>query len=134
MAARHDPGFVRHARSKWAKGRVVTANFEDAQVLLFLLRQDVTENAALFAFEILASGAKFVEHATRHKSGCGQLGSRVLELLPCGLAMILEDADVLEAGVALQVLKPRSGQTQKLFRLCVARIPEMSIVARIFEQ
>ena len=53
---------------------------------------------------------------------------------PARLAVILENADVLEAAVALQILNPLRGQTQKLFDLNVAGIPDMAIVARIFQQ
>jgi hypothetical protein len=48
--------------------------------------------------------------------------------------VILENADVLEAAVALQILNAQRGQTQKLFDFGVARIPEMAVVARIFQQ
>jgi len=48
--------------------------------------------------------------------------------------VILEHADVLEPAVALQILNPQRGQTQKLFDFGVARVPEMAAVARIFDQ
>src|ERR1035441_11091229 len=106
MAAGHNPGFVRDARSIGAEGHIVSASFYDAQVLTFLLRQNVAEDSALFAFEIVASGAEFVEDAARHEGGRGQLGCGVLEFLSGFLAMILENADVLEPAVALQILNP----------------------------
>ena len=40
----------------------------------------------------------------------------------------------LKPAVALQILNPQRGQTQELFDFDVARIPEMAVVARIFEQ
>ena len=48
--------------------------------------------------------------------------------------MILENADVLEPAVALQILNSLRGQAQKLLDFEVARIPEMAVVAGIFEQ
>src|ERR1019366_2580302 len=134
MAAGHNPGFVRDARSIGAEGHIVSASFYDAQVLTFLLRQNVAEDAALFAFEIVASGAEFVEDAARHEGGRGQLGCGVLEFLSGFLAMILENADVLEPAVALQILNPLRGQAQELFDFEIARIPEMAVVAGIFDQ
>src|ERR1019366_3476137 len=129
MAAGHNPGFVRDARSIGAEGHVVSANFEDAQALTLLLRQNVAEDAALFALVIVASSAEFVEDAARHENGCGQLGSGVVEFLSGSLAVILENADVLEPAVALQILNPQRGQTQELFDFDVARIPDMAVVA-----
>ena len=134
MAAGHNPGFVRDARSIGAEGQVVSANFDDAQVLTLLLRQNVAEHAALFRLEIVASGAEFVEDAARHEGGCGQLGSGMLKFLPRSFAVILENTDVLEAAVALQILNPQRGQTQELFDLDVADIPDVAIVAGIFDQ
>src|SRR5260370_20374754 len=134
MAARHDPGLVRDTRSIRAEGHVVSSRFDDTQVLTLLLRENVAEDAALFALEVLASGAEFVEHTARNKNGCRQLGSGVVEFLPGCLAVILENADVLESAIALQILNPLRGQTQALFNLDVTRIPDMAIVAGIFQQ
>src|SRR6266852_6695233 len=134
MAARHDPGFVRDARSIRAEGHVVSSRLDDAQVLALLLRQNVAEDAALFGLEVLASGAEFVKDTAWHKNGCRQLRSGVVKFLSRGLAVILENADVLEAAVALQILNPLRRQTQELFDLGVAGIPDMAIVARIFPQ
>jgi hypothetical protein len=58
----------------------------------------------------------------------------MFELLTGSLAVILENADVLEARVALQILKPERGQAQKLFHFGVAGIPEMTVVTGIFQQ
>src|SRR6202795_902251 len=134
MAARHDPGLVRDTRSIRAEGHVVSASFDDAQVLTLFLRENVAEDAALFALEVLASGAEFVEHAARHKNGCRQLGSGVVEFLSRGLAVILENADVLESAISLQILNPLRGQTQELFDLDVTGIPDMAIVTGILQQ
>ena len=98
------------------------------------MRQNVAEDAALLALEVLASGAEFVEHTARHKNGCRQLGSGVVEFLPGCLAVILENADVLESAIALQILNPLRGQTQELLDLDVTGIPDMAIVAGIFQQ
>src|ERR1700675_759715 len=134
MAARHNRRFIRDARSIRAEGHVVSASFDDAQVLTLFLRENVAEDAALFALEVLASGAEFVEHTARHKNGCRQLGSGVVEFLSRGLAVILENADVLESAISLQILNPLRGQTQELFDLDVTDIPDMAIVAGIFQQ
>src|SRR5216683_133293 len=134
MAARHDPGLVRDAWSIRAEGHVVSSRFDDAQVLTLLLRQNVAEDAALFALEVLASGAEFVADAARHENSCRQLGSGVVEFLSRGLAVILENADVLESAIALQILNPLRGQTQELFHLDVTGIPDMAIVAGILQQ
>src|SRR6266446_1194757 len=134
MAARHDPGLVRDARSVGAESHVVSSRFHDTQVLTFFLRQNVAEDAALFALEVFASGAKFVEDAAWHKNGCRQLGSGVVEFLPGCLAVILENADVLESAVALQILNPQRGQAQELFDFDVGGIPDMAVVAGIFQQ
>src|SRR6266446_7902881 len=134
MAARHDPGLVRDARSIRAEGHVVSSRFDDAQVLTLLLRQNVAEDAALFALEVFASGTKFVEDAAWHENSCSQLGSGVVEFLPGCLAVILENADVLESAIALQILNAQRGQTQELFDFDVAGIPDMTVVAGIFQQ
>src|SRR3984885_3614286 len=134
MAARHDPGFIRHARSKRAKRHVISTSLDDAQPLPLLLRQNVAEDAALFALVIVAPGTQFVENAARHKRGRGQLRSGVIKLLSRSRAMVLENADVLKAAVPLQVLYARRGQTQKLLHLGVAPIPQMAVVARILQQ
>ena len=49
-------------------------------------------------------------------------------------AVIFENADVLEAGVALQILNAQRGQTQKLFHFGVARIPEMAVMTWVLQQ
>src|SRR4029077_4098158 len=134
MAARHNPGFIGDARSIGAEGYVVSAIFDDAQGLILLLGQNVAENATLFALEIVACGTEFVENAAWHKNSCGQLRSGVVEFLSRGVAVILENADVLEPAIALQILNPLRGQTQELFDLDVTGIPDVAIVAGIFQQ
>src|SRR6202140_2308397 len=134
MAARHNPGCIRNARRVRAEGPVVAARLHDTQVLTLLLGQNVAEDAALFALEVLASGAKFVEDAAGHEKSCLQLGRGGVEFLSRSLAVILENADVLESAIALQILNPLRGQTQELFDLDVTGIPDMAIVAGIFQQ
>src|SRR5580698_6703743 len=134
MAARHDPGFIGDARRIGTEGRIVSANFNDAQALTLLLRQYVAKNAAFFALVIIARGSEFVEHASRYESGRSELESRMVELLPCSLAVIFENADVFEAAVAFQILKPLRGQTQKLFDFGITRIPQVTVMTWIFEQ
>ena len=58
----------------------------------------------------------------------------MFEVLAGCFAVILENADVLEPAVALQILNSHRGQSQELFDFEVARIPEVGVVARIFEQ
>ena len=53
---------------------------------------------------------------------------------PAFATVILEDADVLEALIALQVLNALRRQPQKLPDLDVARIPELAVVFGIFDQ
>src|ERR1039457_6541957 len=109
MAARHNPGFIRRARGLGGEGHLGSRGFPDAQVLPLLLRQNVAEDAALFTLEIVASGAELVKDAARHESGCRELRGRVLEFLAGSLAVVLENADVLEAAVALQILNSQRG-------------------------
>src|SRR5260370_36068506 len=120
VGARHDAGLVREGRSIRAEGHVVSSSFNDAQVLTFLLRQNVAEDAALFALEVLASGAEFVKDTAWHKNGRRQLGIRLVEFLSGCLAVFLDNADVLDAAVALQIMNPMRGQTQILFDLEVS--------------
>src|SRR5580698_3016030 len=134
MAARHDPGFIRYPRSIRTERHVVSANFDDAQVLPLLLRQNVAEHTALLALVIVASSPEFIQHAPWHKRGRGQLRSRMVEFLSRSLAVILENADVLKAAVTFQILNPQRSQPQKLLHLEVAGVPEMAVVPRIFQQ
>src|SRR5580658_5268749 len=62
VAARDDPRFIRYPRSIRAERRIVSAKFDDAQTLAFLLRQNIAEHATLFALVIIARSPKFVEH------------------------------------------------------------------------
>src|SRR6202050_3208503 len=107
MAARHDPGFIRHARSKRAKRHVISTSLDDAPPLPPLLRPQVAESRPPFFFVLIAPGTQFVENAARHKRGRGQLRSGVIKLLSRSRAMVLENADVLKAAVPLQVLYAR---------------------------
>ena len=134
MGARQDPGFVGHARRVRAQRDEVAAQLDHAQVLLHFLRNDVAENAALLLLEVFAAGAQFVEHAAGHESGRGQLRSGMLELLSGAGSVILEDADVLEAPIALQVLNALRGQQQELFDLGVAGVPQLAVMRGIFHQ
>src|SRR5258705_11292470 len=58
----------------------------------------------------------------------------MLKLLARAPPLILEDADVLEAAVALQILDSLRDQPQKLLNLGIARVPEVSVMVGIFEQ
>src|ERR1700724_4428778 len=128
MGARHDPTFVRYTRRVWADSDEVTANFDHAQVLFDFLGNDVAENATLLALEIFAGSAQFVQHAAGHEGGRGKLGSRMLELLSGAGSVILVDAHVFEASIALKILNTLRGQDQELFNLRVACIPQLPVV------
>ena len=58
----------------------------------------------------------------------------MIEFLSSSLTVILENADVFKPAVALQVLKPHRGQSQKLFYLWVGDVPYVPVVSRVFEQ
>src|ERR1700689_1796633 len=58
----------------------------------------------------------------------------MLEFLSSAAAVVLINADVLEAPVALQVLNALGHQQQKLSDLGVAGVPEMPVMARILDQ
>src|SRR5208282_1335966 len=62
------------------------------------------------------------------------LRSRMAELLPRILAVILEQAHILDAGVALQVENALRGQAQEMCDLFVACVPQLPVVARILDQ
>ena len=58
----------------------------------------------------------------------------MIELLSGALAVILEDADVLEAAVALQILDAHRCQPQELFDLAIGHIPHVAVMTRIFDE
>src|SRR5258708_16534973 len=134
MAAGYNPGLIWNAWRIRAEGYVVSTIFDDAQTLMLFLGQDVAEDATLFGLEIVASGAELVEDAARHESGCGELGSRVVEFRSGPHAVILENADVLKSAVTLQILNPQRDQAQELLNFAIARVPEMAVMTGIFEQ
>ena len=134
VAAGQDPGLVGDAGSVGAKRGVVAAHFDHAHALAFLLRQDVAEHAALLLHEVVAPGAQFVEHAAGDEGGGGQLRAGMLEFLSGHGPVILKDADVLEAAVALEVVDALAGQQQELLDFGVARVPQLAVVADILDQ
>ena len=73
MVARQDPGFIGNARGIGTDGQIVAARLDDPQRLPLLLLDDVAEDAALLADEILATGAQFVEYAPRDEHGRSNL-------------------------------------------------------------
>src|SRR6202158_2071711 len=56
------------------------------------------------------------------------------EFLPGILAIILEQADVLDARIALEVEDALGDQAEEVCDLIVAGIPQVAVVARIFDQ
>src|SRR6266550_5292550 len=106
MALRHDPGFIRNSWRVRTQTNKVATHFQHTLILLKFLRNDVAEDAAFLLFEVIASGSQLVEHTPRHESGRSELGGGMFEFLSSTGSVILEDADVLEASVALQVLNP----------------------------
>src|SRR5579862_5401334 len=119
MAAWHDPRFIGNPRSVGAKRYIVAARFNDAQPLALLLRQNVAENAALFALKIFTPSPQLIQDAPRHKNGRRQLRGGMIEFLSRRLAMILENTDVLKPAVAFQILNSLRGQPQALLDLDV---------------
>ena len=84
--------------------------------------------------KIFAAGAQFVEHAARNEHGRGDLRRRMAEFLSGVLAVVLEETDVLDAWVALQVEDALGGQAQEVPDFIVAGVPQMAVVARVFDQ
>src|ERR1700731_1696743 len=125
VIARQDPGLIGDARRIGTKGEIVSACLNDAQSLPLFLLDNVAENAAFFAHEVLAAGAQLVEHAPRNEHGRGKLRRRVAEFLPGTLAVVLEETDILDAWVALQVEDAFGGQAEKVCDLIVAGVPQM---------
>src|ERR1700690_3487111 len=58
----------------------------------------------------------------------------MLEILSGSVSVVLVDANVLEAPVALEVLNTLGGQQQKLFDLEITCIPQVTIVRGVFHQ
>src|SRR5208283_5280265 len=133
VAARSDPGFIRHTRRIGATGNVVATHLDDSKLLILFLLQDVAEDAALLYLVVLPRGPQLVQHAPRHKRRSHNLRGWVVELLTGGAAEILEDADVLETNVTLQVLNPLAAQSQVLLDLAIVGVPEMAVVAGVFD-
>src|SRR5579864_3412862 len=102
--------------------------------LTFFLLNDVAEYTSFLASEVLTSSPKFVEHASGHKHGRGHLRGRMAELLSRILAVVLEQADVLDPGISLQVEDPLGGETKKVSDLFVTRRPQMPVMVRILDQ
>src|SRR2546430_17165753 len=79
-------------------------------ILLKFLRNDVAKNAAFLLLEVITSGSQLIEHATRHESGGSELGGWMFEFLPSTGSVNFEDADVLQASVALRGLNSMGNQ------------------------
>jgi len=58
----------------------------------------------------------------------------VFKFLPRVRTVIFENADVLQPGIALQVVNALRGQREELLDLRVVRVPKLAIVARVFQQ
>ena len=129
-----DPGFVRHAGRVRTEGDVVATHFDDAQALPLFLPDDVAEHATFFLLVVVPAGTQFVQHTARDEGGGGELRRGMFEFLAGVDSEILEDADVLDARVALEILDPLGGEAEELLDLGVACIPEVAIVLRVFDQ
>src|SRR5579862_1368105 len=105
-----NPGLVRHARCIRADRQVIATSLDNALCLPLLLLNDVAENAALLANEVLASCAEFVENSTRNEHRRGDLRSRMAEILAGILAVIFEKAYVLDAGIAFEIENALGGE------------------------
>src|SRR5438046_2383746 len=123
MSAAEDPGLIRRASSVGTKHHEITPRFNQALTAAHLLGENVAEHAALFLLEVVESGTQLVKNAPRNEGGGGQLGIGVLKLLAGTQAEILVDADVAEAGIALQVLDALRCQQQELLDLGVIGLP-----------
>src|SRR5579863_1328293 len=134
VRAWQNPGFVGDPRRIWAERDEITPRFKDAQFLLGLLRNDIAKDTSLFLLKIFAARAQFVENPPGNERCRRKLGRGMLELLPGGATVVLENADVFEAPIALQILNALRDQKQKLADLEVAGVPQMTIVARILHQ
>ena len=133
MDAGSDPRLIGSARRVRAGGKIVAANFDDALFLLLFLRKDVAKDAALFQLVMFASRSQFVQDTTRNKGGGYHFGSGMVELLPGMAAEVLDHADVLEAAILLKVVDALSTKRQVLLDLAVVGVPQLSIVAGVFD-
>ena len=120
VVARQNPGFVRNARSIGSEGDVVSASLDHAGGLALFLVENVAENAALLFRKIFPSRAQFVEHAPWHKHGGGNLRCGMAEFLPGVGTVVFEEADVLDARVALEIEDAFGSEAQELADLIVA--------------
>ena len=84
--------------------------------------------------EVVESSAQLVKHAPRNEGGGSQLGIGVLKLLSGTQAEILVDADVAEAGIALQVLNALRCQQKELLDLGIIGLPKLTVVLRVLDQ
>src|SRR4029077_8662588 len=134
VIAGENPGFVGNAWGVRPQGEVVAAHLNHALGLAFFLLDDVAEDTALFADEIFSSGAQFVEDAPRDEQGCGELRGRMAEFLSGVGTVILEQADVLDARIALEIEDALSGKTEEVGDVLVTGLPQMTIVIRIFDE
>src|SRR5258708_1999107 len=134
MIAGKNPGLVWQSRRIGTKGHIVAASFYDAQGLTLLLLQNVAEDATLLAHKILAARAPFVEHAPGDEHGCRDLRGGMAEFLAGVRTVVLEKADILDAGIVLEIEYAFGGQAQKVSDLVVAGVPKMAVVARILHQ
>src|SRR5438477_2050896 len=101
MSARQEPGFIGHARSIGTQRHKVTPHLEHAHILIYFLGDDVAKYAAFFGGEVIPPGPQLIEHTAWDERCRSKLGIRMLELLARVRSIILEHADILEAGVAL---------------------------------
>src|ERR1700685_1129769 len=134
VSSGHNPTLVGHTRRIGTHSDEVATKLNHPEILFYFLRNNVTENAPLLAFEIFAGCAQFVQHAAGHECSGGHLRSGMLELLARAISVILEDADVLEAAVTFKILDALCCEQQKLLELEVACIPEVPIVDGVFNQ
>src|SRR5579871_4605295 len=128
------PGFIGNTRCVRAQRQIIATGFDHSQGLALLLLDDVAKNTALLADKIFASCAQFVKDAARHEHGGCDLRSGMVEFLARVLAVVLEEADVLDARIALEVEDAFSGEAQEVRDLFVAGIPQVAIVTPILDE
>ena len=103
MAAGEDPAFEREAGGVGRDDEEVVGLEDDAVLGDDLLLEDVAEDAAFAELEVAAGAVDLFLNAFGNDGQGDELGVGVLERGAGGLAVVLEDEDVAEAGVFGQV-------------------------------
>ena len=133
VRASHDPRLIGHARSEGAVGDVIALAIHHALSGLFLLPEDIAEDAALVLLVPFPRGAQLVENPPRHERGGEQLRMRMLVLLSRRGAVIAKCADVLKAPVAFQIRDAQGNGFQHARDFIVGHMRQRPSVVRAFD-